>query len=88
MKIKEGYVLKEVGDASVVVAVGKEAANFKGVITLNESAKVLWEALSKGATLTDLQKSLTDVYDVSDEKAMDSAQKFVAKLKEAGVVVD
>ncbi len=88
MKIKEGYILRDVGDSSVVVAVGKEAANFKGVITLNESAKVLWEALAKGATMRDLQKSLTDVYDVSDEKALESAQGFVAKLKEANVIID
>ena len=88
MKIKEGYILRDVGDSSVVVAVGKEAANFKGVITLNESAKVLWKALAKGATMQDLQKSLTDVYDVSDEKALASAEKFVEKLKEAKVLED
>ena len=88
MKIKEGYIVKEVGSAFAVVAVGKEAENFKGVITLNESAKVLWDALSKGATMEDLQKSLTDVYDVSDEKAMQSAEKFVAKLREANVIVE
>ena len=86
MKIKEGYILRDVGDSSVVVAVGKEAVNFKGVITLNESAKVLWEALAKGATMQDLVKSLTDVYDVSDEKALASAEKFVEKLKEAKVL--
>ena len=88
MKIKEGYIVKEVGSAFAVVAVGREAENFKGVITLNESAKVLWDALSKGATMEDLQKSLTDVYDVSDEKAMQSAEKFVAKLREANVIVE
>ena len=88
MKIKEGYIVKEVGSAFAVVAVGKEAENFKGVITLNESAKVLWDALSKGATMEDLQKSLTDVYDVSDEKAMQSAEMFVAKLREANVIVE
>ena len=51
MKVKEGFILKDVGDASVVVAVGKQANNFKGVITLNESAKVLWLALSEGADM-------------------------------------
>ena len=86
MKIKQGYVLREVGDAFVVVAVGKEAEKFKGVITLNESAKVLWDALAQGAGMEDLKKALTDVYDVSDEKALDSAEKFVAKLKEANVL--
>ena len=87
MKIKEGYVLKTVGNSSVVVAVGREADKFNGVITLNESAKVLWEALEKGAELEDLVKALTDVYEVSDEKALDSAKTFVEKLKEVDIIV-
>ena len=86
MRIKKGYVLKPVGDTAVVVAVGKEAENFKGIITLNETALGLWNALQSGADIEGMKKALTDVYDVSDEKATDSAQKFVAKLIEAGVV--
>ena len=86
MKIKKNYVLRNVGDTAVVIAVGEEAAKFKGVITLNESALVLWKALSDGAAMGELVKSLTEVYDVTEEKAMDSATKFVEKLRDAGVI--
>ena len=51
MKIKKGYVLKEIGDSCVVVPIGEAAKTFKGVIALNETAKVLWLTLEKGADL-------------------------------------
>jgi len=86
MKIREGYILREVGDAFVVVAVGREAERFKGVITLNESAKVLWDALAGGTDMDGLVKSLTDVYEVSEEKARDSAEKFVGELKKVNII--
>ena len=86
MKVKEGFILKDVGDASVVVAVGKQANNFKGVITLNESAKVLWLALSEGADMEGLIQSLLDVYDVDYDRAKKSCEAFIAKLSEAEVI--
>ena len=86
MKIKQGFVLRELGDASVVVAIGKQAESFSGIITLNESAKVLWQALEGGADMEGLVKSLTDVYEVEEAKARESCEKFVAKLESAGII--
>lgn len=88
MKIKKDFILQDVGGASVVVAVGKESQNFKGIITLNESAKVLWNELIKGATLDELAKKLTEVYDVTFEQAKGSVEKFVAKLEDAKILED
>lgn len=86
MKIKKDYVLQEVGGACVIVAVGKESKNFKGIITINESAKILWDALTVGATIDELATKLTNVYDVSFEQAKGSVEKFVAKLEEAKIL--
>lgn len=86
MKIKKDFILQDVGGASVVVAVGKESENFKGIITLNESAKVLWDALVVGATLDQLASKLTEIYDVTFEQAKGSSEKFVSKLIEAKIL--
>lgn len=37
MKIKNGFILRNVSDAYVVVAVGEAAKDFNGMITLNET---------------------------------------------------
>ncbi|MBO4572911.1 MAG: PqqD family protein [Clostridia bacterium] len=86
MKIKKGYVLKEIGDSCVVVPIGEAAKTFKGVIALNETAKVLWLTLEKGADLDGLVDALTAEYEVDRETALRSCEKFLEKLKTADVI--
>ena len=86
MKIKKGYVLKEIGDSCVVVPIGEAAKTFKGVIALNETAKVLWLTLEKGAEINDLVDALTAEYEVDRETALRSSEKFIEKLKDANVI--
>jgi len=45
MKVKEGYMLREVAGNSVVVAVGKATLDFNGLITLNSTGTFLWKLL-------------------------------------------
>ena len=86
MKIKSGYLVKEVAGTYVVVAVGKRASEFNGMINLNETAANLWERLEKGATEDELVKFLTDTYEVGEEKARENVKTFIDKLKTAGVI--
>ena len=46
MKIKNGFILRNVSDAYVVVAVGEAAKDFNGMITLNETGAFLWKTLA------------------------------------------
>ena len=50
MKIKDGFILREVAGSFVVVAVGKRAGEFNGVINLNQTSAFMWRMLEKGAT--------------------------------------
>ena len=86
MKIKKGFSLREVCGTFVVLSNGTGDKDFNGIITLNESAKVLWDTLQNEATIEDMVKALTDVYDVSEEKAKASCEAFIVKLKEADVL--
>ena len=49
MKIRKGFVLREVAGRQVVIATGDAAKNFNGIIKLNESAVMLWKLIEKGA---------------------------------------
>ena len=39
MKIKDGFILRSVSDAYVVVPLGEAAKTFNGMITLNETGE-------------------------------------------------
>lgn len=86
MKLKKGFVLKEIAGECVVVSVNSDL-DLRGIITLNSTAKTLWLALDKGVDDTcELVKALTDEYDVTEELARASAENFVAKLKELNLL--
>ena len=47
MKIKQGFILREVAGSYLVVAVGEAVKRFNGVINLNETGAFLWRLLEK-----------------------------------------
>ena len=54
MKIKEGFVLRRVGDNHIVVPVGTRAVDFRCIITLNETGAFIWNVLQKPCTAEDV----------------------------------
>ncbi len=87
MKLKDGFVLRQVGGAYVVVAVGLQTLDFKGMIRLNETGAFLWEKLA-GAECSepDLVAAMTAEYDVDEATAAADVHAFVNSLTEASLL--
>ena len=86
MKIKEGFLLHEVDDTVLVVAVGKAAKNFNGMITLNEVGAFLWKKIEAGTDEASLVAAVLDEYEVDKARAETDVKAFIEKLREAGVL--
>ena len=86
MKIKSGFVLREVAGSFIVVAVGEAVKNFNGIINLNETGAFLWKILESGATKEELIAKLLEEYDVDEKTATEDVSKFINKLSEAKLV--
>lgn len=85
MKIKNGYVLKEVAGTNVVVNVGKNI-DFNGMITLNETAALLWRTLEEGADSTKLTEAIISEYEVDLATAEKDVAMFINKLEGNGIL--
>lgn len=86
MKIKEGFILRQICGEYVVVGEGLAQVNFNKMLSLNESAAYLWQEVSgKAFTREDLVKLLLDKYDVSEERAAADVDKLMAIWLEQGV---
>ena len=83
MKLKDGFILRQVAGEYVVLPVGGDL-DFSGMITLNETGATLWKRLEQEAELSDLAAALLAEYDVDEATAAAAAEKFVAKVKEHG----
>lgn len=86
MKIKEGFMLKQVCEEYMVVPVGAASVDFKSVIRLNETGAFLWKLLENGAEKEDMLKDILDEYDVSEDIAAADIDAFIFKLRDAGIV--
>lgn len=86
MKIKAGYVLREVADQIIVVPTGQAAINFNGVITLNKSGKLLWETLTNNVSFDGLVNVLLEKYEVSKEQASRDVLEFLETLRKHNIL--
>ena len=81
MKLKEGFLLREVAGQIVVLPPGGDL-NLNMMITLNETAKFLWERLENETDEAALVAALLAEYEVDEATATACVVDFVAKLKE------
>lgn len=86
MKIKDGYILREVAGTMIVVPVGEAAMNFNGMISLNETGAFLWRLLENEIEPKVLLQELMKEYDVEEEQAKNDITEVLNKLYRAGVL--
>ncbi len=86
MKLKEGFVLKIVGENYIVVPVGAQTVDFRCMITLNETGAFLWKKLVKESDINALTAALLAEYDVAEERAQQDVETFVQALRENGLL--
>lgn len=81
MKIKEGFLLRQVGDSFVVIPVGTHNVDFSNVITLNHSGAFIWGCLEKGMSRDEVVENLLGEYDVETAVAQQDVDQFIELLK-------
>lgn len=82
----KNYVLREIAGTTVLVSVGGGIADFCGIVRLNTSAKVLWNALLTPVTEDELKEELIKKFAVSEERAIRDVETSLRILRERGVV--
>lgn len=82
----EAFLLRNVADTWVVVPVGAAAMQFSGMLTLNETGKILWELLETEQTEVTLAAALTQRYEVTADQAAADVHKFLEPLLKVGAV--
>lgn len=83
MKLKDGFILREVAGQTVVLPTGEEL-DLNMMITLNETGAFLWKQLETENDEAGLVAALLAEYDVDEATAQNAVAGFVAKLNEHG----
>ena len=86
MKIKDGFVLREMCGENIVAAEGIENINFNKLISLNESAAYLWrELIGKEFTTEEMAELLIVRYGIVKELAMTDSANLCEAWINAGI---
>ena len=88
MKIKEGFVLREVCGDNVVCSEQLGHVHFGHMFVTNETATFLWQqAVKDGAFTTEsLVSALCKAYDISEEQARKDVSAMIVKWQELDMI--
>ncbi len=87
MKLKEGFIIRSVAGKKVAVATGELAKQFKGMITLNETADLIFGMLNEGVSdISEITAEITKAYEIDSKTAENDVRKTVERLTELGLI--
>ena len=87
MKIKDGFVLRDMCGEFIISAEGLQHINFNKLISLNSTAAVLWKALEgKEFSKEDMAQLLVDEYGIDMELALNDSANLIKSWVEADIV--
>lgn len=88
LKIKEGFMLREIAGTWVVVPIGQSLVDFNGLMTLNESSTLIWKQLETGSDLEKLTSLILSEYDIDENTARSDIQEFITILDTKGLLTN
>lgn len=88
MKIKDGFVVREILDSYMAVPVGERTREVHGVIALNETGAFLWRMLEEDTSEDKLIDSMVKEYEITEKTAKDDIKEYLSFLREKGWLYD
>lgn len=88
MKIKDGFITRDIAGVNIVIPSGKRVVDFNGMLTLNETGIFLWKALADGGNAEQLAVMLSEEFEVAIEEARKDVNEFLQELIAGEVLED
>ena len=85
MKIKDGFILKEVAGNYVVIAL-EDTLDFNKVVTVNETGSFIWDKILKESTREEIISDISKEYGIDENTAASDFDDFVNSLHTAGIL--
>lgn len=86
MKLKPGFVLREIAGETVVLPTG-DKLNLNVMITLNQTGKFLWSRLENDVSIEQLVEDVLSTYETDVDTANNAVRAFIAQLNEYGFLI-
>ena len=85
--LKPDFILHSIDNEKVLIGAGQQI-DFSKMLMLNDTAAwIIAELQKQPATPEELTLRLTEIYDVSQEKAQNDIEELLRHLEEQGIVI-
>lgn len=89
MKIKQGFILRQLGKQFIAVPLDQQMQEFQGMIRLNETAAKMWGfLLETDRSKEELVVFLMESYGISQKEAEKDSQEFLTILRNHHLLSD
>ena len=86
MKIKEGYILKDVAGNKIVIATGSEKMNFNGVMTFNSVGAEIFTMIDEGMAPEEIIKKIAGEYSADEATVRKDFAALTEKMRKYGIL--
>lgn len=86
MKIKNGFMLREIAGTWIVVPLGQKVVEFNGLMTLSESAAFIWKKLEGGAEMDELVQVILSEYNIDEFTARKDIHELIDAIEAKGLI--
>lgn len=86
MKLKEGFILHDVGEEHMVVATGRAGKIFNGLVRNNDTANFIYQQLMSDTTEEYIIDAMAQKYNASKELIAKDVHEIIGQIRKAGFI--
>jgi hypothetical protein len=86
MRIKDGFVMKDVAGSKVVLPIGERQEEINGIITFNDTGAEIFSMLNGAYTVEEIIEKLVKDYEVSYDVAKTDVMNIIEKMRSQGLI--
>lgn len=86
MKIKDGFIMKNVAGSNVVLPLGERQDEVKGIITFNDVGADVFNMLDGANSVEAIAKKIAKDYDAPYETVEADVNKLIEKMRVHGLI--
>lgn len=88
MKIKDGFILKDVAGSKIVIATGSAKLDFNGVITFNDVGAEVFTMLDGTNTVEDIVSHIAAEYGIEEATVKSDIEKLIDKMRKHKLIAE
>jgi len=86
MKIKEGFLLREIAGTHIVVPIGERVIDFKGMMVLNDVSADVWLFFSEHRSFEEVVEYVLESYEVDRQTVESDLKDLIERMEASGVI--